>query len=60
MTIATEFGNFGSFKDLNIFMRLEEKASVFISSVEWWGIDCNIFPHGATYTREEIETIVNS
>lgn len=42
MTIATEFGNFGSFKDLSIFMRLEEKASVFISSVEWWGIDCSI------------------
>lgn len=34
MTIATEFGNFGSFKDLSIFMHLEGKASVFISSIE--------------------------
>lgn len=44
MTIATEFGNFGSFKDLSVFMRLEEKVSVFISSADWWGINCIISP----------------
>ena len=60
MTIATEFGNFGSFKDLSIFMRLEGKASVFISSADWWGINCIISPHGTAFTREEIEEIVNA
>lgn len=59
MTIVTEFGNFGSFKDLSIFMRLEDKASVFISSADWWGINCIISPRGTTFTRKEIEEIVN-
>lgn len=59
MTIATEFGNFGSFKDLSIFMRLEEKASVFISSADWWGINCIISSRGTTFMRKEIEEIVN-
>lgn len=60
MTIATEFGNFGSFKDLSIFMRLEGKASVFISSIKYFGINCIIPPHLTTLTREEVEEIVNA
>ena len=57
MNIATEFGNFGSFKDLSIFMRLEGKASVFISSIEYFGRNCI---RGAILTREEVDSLVTS
>lgn len=58
MTIATEFGNFGSFKDLSIFMHLEGKASVFISSIEYFGRNCCI--RGVILTREEVDSFVTS
>lgn len=60
MTIATEFGNFGSFKDLNTFMRLERKDSVFISSADYWGINCIISRDGLVLTKREVEKIVNA
>ena len=60
MTIATEFGNFGSFKDLNTFMRLEGKASVFVSSADYWGINCIISRDGLVLTKREVEKIVNA
>lgn len=58
MTIATEFGNFGSFKDLNTFMRLEGKSSVFVSSADYWGINCIISRSGMTLTKKEVEQII--
>lgn len=57
MTISTEFGNFGSFKDLNTFMRLESKESVFVSSADYWGINCIISRRGTVFTKKEIEEI---
>ena len=57
MIIATEFGNFGSFKDLSIFMHLEGKASVFISSIEYFGRNCI---RGAILTRGEVDSLVIS
>lgn len=57
MIIATEFGNFGSFKDLSIFMHLEGKASVFISFIEYFGRNCI---RGAILTREEVDSLVIS
>lgn len=60
MTIATEFGNFGSFKDLSIFMHLEGKVSVFISSVEYFGCNCIPSSRGAILTIEEVDSIVIS
>lgn len=58
MTIATEFGNFGSFKDLNAFMRLEGKASVFVSSADYWGINCIISRQGTVLTKKDVENIL--
>lgn len=57
MIIATEFGNFGSFKDLSIFMHLEEKASVFISFIKYFGRNCI---RGVILTREEVDSLVIS
>lgn len=58
MTIATEFGNFGSFKDLNTFMRLEGKSTVFVSSADYWGINCIISRQGTVLTKKDIENIL--
>lgn len=58
MTIATEFGNFGSFKDLNTFMRLEEKTTVFVSSADYWGINCIISHQGTVLTKKDVENIL--
>lgn len=58
MIIATEFGNFGNFKDLHTFMRLEGKDSVFIAKADYWGINCIISPQGTRFTMNEIEEIL--
>ena len=36
MIIETNFGNFGSFKDLYTYMSLEHKDSVYISKCDYW------------------------
>lgn len=58
MIIETQYGNFGSFKDLLTFMRLEKKDSVFISSCDWWGIQCIVKQNGFIFSRAEIAQIV--
>ena len=58
MIIATEFGNFGSFKDLHTFMRIEKKASVHIDSADYWGINCIISRNGTDFTMNDIEEIL--
>ncbi|MDD7218888.1 MAG: hypothetical protein PUI16_02685 [Clostridia bacterium] len=58
MTVKTEFGDFGSFKDLQTFMRLENKSDVTISSCDWWGIECILHKSGFTFTKNEIDQIV--
>lgn len=58
MTIATTYGNFGSFKDLHTFMRIEKKVSVHIESVDYWGINCIISRNGADLTMNDIEKIL--
>lgn len=60
MIISTEFGNFGSFKDLHIFMKIEGKNSVFISSVNYWGINCLFAKCGTTFVLEEIAEIAEN
>ncbi len=57
MIIETQYGNFGTFKDLLTFMRLEKKDSVFISSCDWWGIECILKQNGFIFSREEIAKI---
>ncbi len=57
MIIETQYGNFGSFKDLLTFMRLEKKESVFISSCDWWGIECILYQKGFVFTRDDIARI---
>lgn len=58
MILSTQYGNFGSFKDLLTFMCLEEKESVFISECDWWGISCILNKNGSTFSYAEIEQIV--
>lgn len=58
MIILTEFGNFGSFKDLEIFMRLENKDSVKIESADYWGLECIIQKNGIILSKAEIEQII--
>ena len=58
MIIETQYGNFGSFKDLLTFMRLEKKDSVFISGCDWWGIQCIVKHNGFIFSRTEIVQIV--
>ena len=58
MIIETQYGNFGSFKDLLTFMRLEKKDSVFIYSCDWWGIQCIVKQNGFIFSRAEIAQIV--
>lgn len=58
MIIETQYGNFGSFKDLLTFMRLEKKDSVFMSSCDWWGIQCFVKQNGFIFSRTEIAQIV--
>lgn len=58
MIIATEFGNFGSFKDLHTFMRIEKKVSVHIDFADYWGINCIISRNGTDFTMNDIEEIL--
>lgn len=58
MTIVTEFGNFGSFKDLNTFMRLENKNTVLVTSADYWGINCIISRSGTVFSKSQIEKII--
>lgn len=58
MIISTEFGNFGSFHDLNIYMKLENKNTVHVFSADYWGINCIISSTGTTFNKQEVEKIV--
>lgn len=58
MILKTEFGNLGSFEDLEIFMRLEHKNSVYISECDYWGINC-ILGSGRSFSKSEIDEVLN-
>lgn len=58
MVIKTQYGDFASFKDLEIFMRLGSKNSVFISSCNWWGIQCILKKGGSSFSYDEIRQVV--
>lgn len=57
MIIETDFGNFGSFKDLYTYMSLEHKDSVYISKCDYWGINC-ILGSGRSFSQSEINEIL--
>lgn len=57
MIIGTNYGEFGSFKDLEIFMRLEGLKIINLLYVQYWGIDLS-FTKG-TYTYSQILEILN-
>lgn len=42
MILETNLGNFGTFKDLEICMRLEEHESVVINKADYWGINLKL------------------
>lgn len=57
MVIKTNFAEFGSFKDLEIFMRLECLEKIELLDVQYWGIDLT-FTKG-TYTYSQILQILD-
>lgn len=57
MIIRTNYGEFGNFKDLEIFMRLEGLQTMELLDVQYWGIDLS-FTKG-TYTYSQILEILN-
>lgn len=52
MIIKTSVAEFGSFKDIEIFMRLEGMAFIEILDICYWGINLG-FTRG-TYTYSQI------
>ena len=42
MILETSLGNFGTFKDLETCMRLEEHESVVINKADYWGINLKL------------------
>lgn len=57
MIIKTDYAEFGSFKDLEIFMRLEGLKTINLLDVQYWGIDLS-FTKGI-YTYSQILEILN-
>lgn len=55
--IIQDYGDFGSFKDLEIFMRLEGLQTVELLDIQYWWIDLS-FTKG-TYTYSQILEILN-
>lgn len=55
--IITDIGNFGSFKDIYLFMRDEHKTSITIKSINMWDFSNLNFLTG-TYTIDEIKEII--
>lgn len=51
MVIKTEYGDFGSFKDIETFMRLEDRLHIHIESAVYWGIECILSKEGITLSR---------
>lgn len=42
MILETNLGNFGTFKDLETCMRLEEYESVVVNKADYWGINLKL------------------
>ena len=45
MHIETNLGNFGSLKDLETCMRLENHSKVIIHKADWWGTNLKLMNH---------------
>lgn len=58
MIITTEFGNFGNYKDLQTFMKIEGKSSVFVFSADCWGIECLGVGKGTTLSLKELDRMI--
>lgn len=58
MIIKTDSAEFGSFKDLEIYMRQEKLDTIELVDVQYWGIDLS-FTKGI-YTYSQILQILGS
>lgn len=56
MVIKTDVAEFGSFRDLEIYMRQEKLDAIELVDVQYWGIDLS-FTKG-TYTYSQILQIL--
>lgn len=56
MIIQTNFGDFGSFADLEIFMRQERLETIEVVGVHYWFI--NLSFTAGTYTYQQILEIL--
>lgn len=60
MLIKTQYGDFADFRSLMLYMRDEGKDNVFISSCDYYGLECVVIPsRGITFTYDEICDIVS-
>ena len=60
MLIRTEYGDFANFRSLMLYMSEENKTSVFISSCNYYGVECIVLKKGMTFSIDEICEIVTS
>ncbi len=60
MLIYTEYGVFGDFRSLLMYMKDERKTSVFISSCNYYGLEGIIFKNGTTFSIDEIHEIITA
>lgn len=51
MIIRTDYADFGSFKDLEIFMRQEKLEAIELVDVRYWGIDLSFTKGIYTYAQ---------
>lgn len=57
MEIVTEYGVFGSFKDLKIYMITEKRNTVKIDKVVYWGV---LLGFNGVYSIKDIEFILTA
>ena len=57
MILETNLGNFGTFKDLEMCMRLENHKNVIINKADYWGIDLKL-TKDLSRSYREVLTIV--
>ena len=58
MVIQTNHGEFGSFADLEIYMRQEQLDTIELLDVSYWGAHVLYAP--GTYTYQQIQDILTS
>lgn len=57
MILETNLGNFGTFNDLEMCMRLENHKNVIINKADYWGIDLKLTKDLSLSYREVLKIL---